>query len=166
VRSAVFLDRYGVVNRAFVRDGKRSDLRILSGVRDACRSLKEAGFLLILVTNLPGDELLRRYLQMQPAKPWLNGVPTLLEAAREWDIDLSSSYFVADQCGTADTGERAGCRTIVIGNENREDQPCLVRSLREAANWILQEAASRLTIRGNSPCGAPGSFECLPGSLH
>lgn len=59
MRRAVFLDRDGVVNRAFVREGKPyppatlSDLRILPGVREACGKLREAGFALILVTNQP-----------------------------------------------------------------------------------------------------------------
>src|SRR5580704_6139515 len=52
-RRAVFLDRDGVINRVVLRDGKPyppaglSGLRILPGVREACRSLHEAGFLLI-----------------------------------------------------------------------------------------------------------------------
>src|SRR5260370_23541068 len=59
MRPAVFLDRDGVVNRAILREGKPyppaslSDLRVLPGVRDACRKLREAGFALILITNQP-----------------------------------------------------------------------------------------------------------------
>ena len=57
---AVFLDRDGVLNRAFLQaDGKTHpppDLRkleILPGVLEACQSLRRAGFLLIVVTNQP-----------------------------------------------------------------------------------------------------------------
>lgn len=56
---AVFLDRDGVINRAFVRSGKPypptdvSELEILPGVEDALASLHEAGFLLVVVTNQP-----------------------------------------------------------------------------------------------------------------
>ncbi|MFC2036527.1 D-glycero-alpha-D-manno-heptose-1,7-bisphosphate 7-phosphatase [Chloroflexota bacterium] len=60
MRQAVFLDRDGVLNRAFVRaDGKShppqglDELEILPGVARACRALGEAGFLLIVVTNQP-----------------------------------------------------------------------------------------------------------------
>ncbi len=59
MRRAVFLDRDGVVNRAVLRQGKPyppatlSDLRLLPGVREACRQLREAGFALILITNQP-----------------------------------------------------------------------------------------------------------------
>ena len=58
-RRAVFLDRDGVLNRAFVRDGKPyppatlEALEILPGVADALARLRAAGFLLIVVTNQP-----------------------------------------------------------------------------------------------------------------
>src|SRR4029077_20145322 len=84
MRRAVFLDRDGVVNRAFLREGKPyppatlSDLRVLPGVREACGQLREGGLSLILVTNqpdiargtVPADQVaemnarLRRYLQL------------------------------------------------------------------------------------------------------
>ena len=46
MRRAVFLDRDGVLNRAVLREGKPyppatlGELRVLSGVRDACRKLR------------------------------------------------------------------------------------------------------------------------------
>ncbi len=59
MRRAVFLDRDGVLNRAVLREGKPyapstlAELRVLAGVRDACRKLRDAGFALILITNQP-----------------------------------------------------------------------------------------------------------------
>lgn len=58
-RRAVFLDRDGVINRAFVRDGKPyppanvEEFEILPEVGEACRRLKRAGFFLIVATNQP-----------------------------------------------------------------------------------------------------------------
>jgi D-sedoheptulose 7-phosphate isomerase len=58
-RRAVFLDRDGVINRAFVREGKPfppptpQELEILPGVPEALRELKANGFKLLLVTNQP-----------------------------------------------------------------------------------------------------------------
>jgi D-glycero-D-manno-heptose 1,7-bisphosphate phosphatase len=58
-RQAVFLDRDGVLNRAFVRNGKPyppskiEELEMLPGVSEACHDLRRAGFLLIMVTNQP-----------------------------------------------------------------------------------------------------------------
>lgn len=57
---AVFLDRDGVLNRAYLQeDGKThppaslEELEILPGVPEICHSLRRAGFLLIVVTNQP-----------------------------------------------------------------------------------------------------------------
>lgn len=59
MKRAVFLDRDGVINRAFVRDGKPyppanlSELEVLPRVEDALVRLHQAGYLLIVVTNQP-----------------------------------------------------------------------------------------------------------------
>lgn len=59
MQRAVFLDRDGVIDRAFVRDGKPypprcvEELDILPGVSKALARLRSAGFKLIVVTNQP-----------------------------------------------------------------------------------------------------------------
>lgn len=173
MRRAVFLDRDGVVNRATLRDGKPyppstlAELRLLPGVREACRMLREMGYALILVTNQPDiargtanasevgemHSRLRRYLQLDDVrvcphdddahcdcrkpKPGL-----LLEAAEKWNIDLESSFVVGDRWRDVEAGQRAGCQTIFVDYGYRERQPdgCFtrVRSLLEAANLILR----------------------------
>lgn len=178
MRRAVFLDRDGVVNRAILREGKPyppaglSDLRLLPGVRDACRKLRDAGFALILITNQPDiargavtpeqvadiNGRLQRYLQLdgvqvcphddaarctcRKPKPGL-----LLEAARKWNIDLKASYIVGDRWRDVEAGQRAGCRAVFVHYGYRERQPdgpyLQVRSLREAANWIVRAAQTR-----------------------
>ena len=56
---AVFLDRDGVLNRTFVREGvshppqRAEDFELLPGVVAAARRLSAAGFVLIVVTNQP-----------------------------------------------------------------------------------------------------------------
>jgi len=58
-RAAVFLDRDGVLVRAEVRDGKSyavrrlEDFRLLPGAAEAVRTLRDHGFLIIVVTNQP-----------------------------------------------------------------------------------------------------------------
>lgn len=58
-RAAVFLDRDGVLNRAFVRAGKPyppqtlEEFEILPGVEAAARLLKGEGFALVVATNQP-----------------------------------------------------------------------------------------------------------------
>jgi len=56
---AIFLDRDGVLNRAYVRDGRSyppaslAQVEILPKVKSSLENLKSAGFLLIVVTNQP-----------------------------------------------------------------------------------------------------------------
>ena len=175
-RRAVFLDRDGVINRVLLRGGRPyppadlARLRILPGVREACRSLREAGFLLILVTNQPDiargkadatlvsavHEHLRRYLRLKDVKvcPHDDSAECacrkpkpglLLEAARDWDIDLAASYFVGDRWRDVEAGQRAGCRAMFIDYRYREKRPeapfVSVRSLRDAAIKIFEEIA-------------------------
>lgn len=58
-RAAVFLDRDGVLNRVFVRDGVThppavvEEFDLLPGAVDAVRRLDAAGFALVVVTNQP-----------------------------------------------------------------------------------------------------------------
>jgi len=59
LRPAVFLDRDGVLNRTFVREGTSyppitlDELEVLPGVPNALKRLAEHGLLLIVVTNQP-----------------------------------------------------------------------------------------------------------------
>ena len=59
LRPAVFLDRDGVLNRTFVRDGvshppdSLDQFELLPGVVAAARQLAAAGFALVVVTNQP-----------------------------------------------------------------------------------------------------------------
>jgi D-glycero-D-manno-heptose 1,7-bisphosphate phosphatase len=58
-RAAVFLDRDGVLNRAFVREGKPFSpmsfeaFELLPGVEEACQELVASGLVLVVVTNQP-----------------------------------------------------------------------------------------------------------------
>ena len=59
VKRAVFLDRDGVLNQTFVREGvprppaSLAELEILPGVPTALNALRARGYLLIVVTNQP-----------------------------------------------------------------------------------------------------------------
>src|SRR5580700_6921856 len=58
-RRAIFLDRDGVINSPLIRAGKPyppsslGEFEILPGVPEACQTLQELGFLLVVATNQP-----------------------------------------------------------------------------------------------------------------
>jgi len=173
LKKAVFLDRDGVINRAVVREGKPypptnlKNLEILPGVKLAMNLLKDAGWLLIVVTNQPDVarkvttiaevEAINQYLQDELPifefrvcyhdsndnchcrKP-LPGL--LIDAAKKHNIDLYSSYMVGDRWRDIDAGVSAGCKTIFIDYEYAEKRPenfnYSTHSLAEATQIILK----------------------------
>jgi D-glycero-D-manno-heptose 1,7-bisphosphate phosphatase len=173
-RRAVFLDRDGVLNRAIVRDGKpyppdsAADLEILPDVPGALAELKEAGFLLLVVTNqpdvgaglqsrdevdaihrrlrteLPIDDFFTCYHQDRDACECRKPSPGLLRrAAVQHGLCLALCYMVGDRWRDVDAGHRAGCQTVLLDYGYRERSPehepsIRVNSLQEAAQWILQ----------------------------
>jgi D-glycero-D-manno-heptose 1,7-bisphosphate phosphatase len=171
---AIFLDRDGVLNRAVVRDGKpyppdsAADLEILPGVPEALTRLKQAGFLLLVVTNqpdvgrgtqsreavetihsrlrteLPLDDIFVCYHSDADGCSCRKPAPGLLEqAARQYALNLSACYLVGDRWRDVDAAHRAGCEAILLDYQYRERGPQMepavrLHSLREAADWILR----------------------------
>jgi D-glycero-D-manno-heptose 1,7-bisphosphate phosphatase len=175
LRRAVFLDRDGVLNRAVVRDGKPyppaslEELEILPGVPEALAQLREAGFLLIVVTNqpdvargtqrrerveainnalksaLPLDEVVTSYEDGDSPRRKPNP-GMLLEAAERYRIDLARSFMIGDRWKDVETGRRAGCRTVFIDYGYRETSPVApadftTRQIAAAAAWVAAESA-------------------------
>src|SRR5208283_4686808 len=154
LRRAVFLDRDGVINRALERDGKPyppttlKEFEILPEVPVACAKLKQAGFLLVVVTNQPdvGRGTLKREIVETLHAEMCRRLPIdrvevcfhpgrgesecdcrkpkpgmLLRAAGELGIDLAKSWMVGDRWRDIDCGHAAGCRTIFIDRGYAEE---------------------------------------------
>jgi D-glycero-D-manno-heptose 1,7-bisphosphate phosphatase len=172
VRAAVFLDRDGVINANVLRDGKPvaptqiDEFRLLPGVEDAVRRLKNAGYLVIVCTNQPDvatgrtaratldamHGLVREKLNVNDIKACFHTdndgcdcrkpkPGMLLAAAREHDIDLAASYMVGDRWRDVAAGRAAGCRTIFVDSgyqqEERNEPDFAVASLPKAVDIIL-----------------------------
>lgn len=151
---AVFLDRDGVLNNAIVRDGlpysprTLEEFEISSGAVDFCRRLKNAGYLLIVVTNQPDvgrgkikqhlvehmheilcsaisiDEVKVCYASGSEVPPDPNRKPKagmLLDASVESVIDLKQSWMVGDRWRDVECGKTAGCKTIFIDYGYQEE---------------------------------------------
>jgi D-glycero-D-manno-heptose 1,7-bisphosphate phosphatase len=152
---AVFLDRDGVLNRPVIRDGlpfppaNLVEFQLYPGVAEGCQQLKNAGFLLIMVTNQPDvgrgtqnrEAVEAMHAQLRAEVPSLDGVEVcfhggsshgelcdcrkpkpgmLLRAAAAHDIDLSRSFLVGDRWRDIDCAHAAGCRAVFIDHGYRE----------------------------------------------
>lgn len=144
---AIFLDRDGVISRALERDGlpypptSLGEFQIFPEVPEACRRLKQAGFLLVVVTNQPdvGRRTLKKEIVEAIHAEMCRQLPIdrvevcyhpgkdqsdcdcrkpkpgmLLRAAKELGIDLAQSWMVGDRWRDIDCGHAAGCQTIFI----------------------------------------------------
>ena len=143
-RRAVFLDRDGVLVREmdYLRDP--SQLSVLPGVPQALKSLREAGFKLVVTTNQSGvargyftlttlkkiHRELKRRLEKSGAKwdalyfsphaadsahPWRKpGIGMLRAAKKRFGLDLRGSYFVGDTTTDVQTARNAGCVPILV----------------------------------------------------
>jgi len=172
----VFLDRDGVLNRPIVgQDGisrppeDLNKFELEPGVELACRRLKDAGLLLIVVTNQPDiargtqlrqvvdamhSELMRR-LPLDAIEVCFHdsadgcdcrkpNIGMLARAAERFGIDLTRSVMVGDRWRDIEAGRRAGCGTVLIGEQYRtEGDPRALSadfksiSLFASVDWIL-----------------------------
>jgi D-glycero-D-manno-heptose 1,7-bisphosphate phosphatase len=148
-RPAVFLDRDGVLNRPCIRDGRPyppADLKELELYEDAvvgCTRLKNAGFLLVVVSNQPdvGRGTQRRAVaeainkKLAKAIPVLDRIEVCFHAGEEYGdvcdcrkpkpgmlfraaaalgIDISASYMIGDRWRDVDCARAVGCYGIFI----------------------------------------------------
>jgi D-sedoheptulose 7-phosphate isomerase len=147
------------------------ELELLPDVGSSLRDLKAHGFALYVITNqpdvargahtresvealhqtlassLPIDDIFVCYhddndhCACRKPKPGL-----LFEAQRKHNIDLERSFMVGDRWRDIDAGHNAGCKTVLIDYGYRERKPArppeaTVRSLREAADWIISSSS-------------------------
>jgi D-glycero-D-manno-heptose 1,7-bisphosphate phosphatase len=169
---AVFLDRDGVLVVPEIRDGRTyapttiETFHLYDTAAQNLVKLKNAGYLLVVVTNQPDvgrciiapdalEAMHRRLAAELPVdmiracvhdgkdgclcrkpKPGM-----LLDAARLLNIDLQASFMVGDRASDIEAGCAAGCRTVFIdlGYAERKPTRCTfrVRSLEEAVDAVL-----------------------------
>ena len=167
------LNRAIVRNGRLSPPASLTELEIPPDALGALEALRTAGFLLVVVTNqpdvargtqtrdvveainaslraaLPLDEILVCYhddpqgCRCRKPRPGL-----LLDAATEHGIDLRASFMVGDRWKDVEAGRRAGCRTLLVASDHGvagdgRHPERTVRSLGEAAAWILSQTARR-----------------------
>jgi len=174
LRPAVFLDRDGVVVVPEFRDGRSfaprtlEAFRLYPDAREALVRLRDAGYLLVIVTNQPDigaglvaldtvermHDILRTELPVdrielcphsqseacacRKPKPGM-----LLSAAEACAIDLPNSFMVGDRASDVEAGLAAGCRTVFIDLDYTSElkstrSDAVARSVSGAADMILE----------------------------
>jgi D-glycero-D-manno-heptose 1,7-bisphosphate phosphatase len=173
LRPAVFLDRDGVIVVPEFRDQRSfaprrlEDFRLYPEAAASLQKLKQAGFLLAVVTNQPDvgngliprseveamHEVMTRELPLDAVKVCFHGQAEhcdcrkpkpamILETARELGINLKKSFMVGDRSSDVEAGRAAGCATVFIDLGYAlpaPDSPDYVaHSIGEAADLIIE----------------------------
>lgn len=171
MNKCIFLDRDGVLNEDRVDYVYRTeDMIIPNGVAEGLRLLKDAGYLLIVITNQAGiakglytrDDVMKCHTYLQqycgeviddiyycPHHPdytsrSLARKPDSLlleKAIAKYNIDVKRSWMFGDALRDMQAGKRVGVRTIHISQE--DIQPPLGDG--HASNLL---EASRLVLQG------------------
>lgn len=152
------------------------EFELETGAKEGCKALKTEGFLLVVATNQPDvgrgtkpkeevEEIHRRLKALIPEideikvcydagdgesdrrKP---GAGMLREAADELGISLADSWMVGDRDKDIACGQRAGCKTVLIGEGKagpggtpRHKPTRICKNLQEAAEAILGEEQAK-----------------------
>lgn len=143
-KKCVFFDRDGtlIIDKVYLNDPDA--IEYLPGAIEALRSLRDAGYEFVVVTNQSGvarglvsvenlNEIHRRIegefarggvffrgFYSAPfsveSQHWMRKPnPGMLEAAaRDHDLDLPRSWMVGDRMTDAEAGRRAGTRTLIL----------------------------------------------------
>lgn len=175
MRRAVFLDRDGTISRTAVRDGRPhaptclEEFAILPEAPEQLRRLRDAGLLLIVVTNQPDvargkvarDDVETMHRRLK-AELFVDDVEAcyetedegsgrykpapgmLLDAARRHGVALDASFMIGDRWRDVGAGRAAGCYSVFIDRGYRERKPdspdAVVGSLTEAVDRVLSIA--------------------------
>jgi histidinol-phosphate phosphatase family protein len=152
MKKAAFLDRDGVLNRK-APEGQYvtrwEEMEFLPGAREAIRSLNQAGYFVVVVSNqrcvakglITASELEVMHARMrdefaaagaridaiyycphnfQPPCSCRKPQPgMLLEAARTYDLDLAESWMIGDSGHDVQAGKSAGCRTARLTDDGK-----------------------------------------------
>ncbi len=167
---AVFIDRDGTLMEEVHYCNDPSQVRLLPEVVEGLLELRGAGFRTILVTNQSGiarglisldqyERVHARLLELlggelldatymcgdSPDAPSLRRKPApgmLLEAASEWNLDLTRSWMIGDKTIDIACGNQAGVPGILVLTGHGRQQDAVgarhvAENFAEAVRWLL-----------------------------
>ena len=160
------LNKSIIVNNLPFPPSNINEMEILPGVYEGIQLLKHSGFKLIVITNQPDvargitdievvNELNNFILhelkideikccfhddsdncQCRKPKPGM-----ILDAANEWNIDLSISYLIGDRWRDIETAKNTKLTTILIDyeyNEKKVNADFKCNNFEQAVNFVLK----------------------------
>ena|SRR6478735_2107954 len=167
--ACVFLDRDGVINKDYVDYTYTLErFEVLPGVIEGLKALKEAGFLLVVVTNqsgiakgiykhedvhlvhdhfqeLTGGLIDRFYYSPthQTISASLSRKPGTLmfeKAIAKFDIDTTKSWMIGDRERDMQPAKKMGIKTILLPEEGYDaEADYKFPSFKEAVSFILSQ---------------------------
>lgn len=167
MNKCVFLDRDGVINKDYVDYVYSAEkLVILPGVQKALRSLKEAGYLLIVITNQSGiakglytleqmhachqliqehcDRLIDHFY-FAPGHPTVSeslsrkpGSLLFEKALARFDIDTTLSWMIGDKDRDLVPAKKLGIKAIQVDHADSLIADHKTKDLAAAAAYILK----------------------------
>jgi D-glycero-D-manno-heptose 1,7-bisphosphate phosphatase len=168
MNKAIFLDRDGVINRDYVDYVWTPEkFEILPGVVDAFKLLKEAGYLLIVITNQSGIakgiyshddvEITHNYLQglcgnlitafyyspyHESKTSSLTRKPNSLmleRAIAKYNVDIAQSFMIGDKDRDTKPAKKIGLRSIAVDDKQRVNKfaDVFAEDLLDAAKKIV-----------------------------
>ena len=165
---AVFIDRDGTIMEDCVYCSDPKNIKIFPGVPEALRRLKSNGFKLIIITNQSGigrglftvdqyraveAELLRQLgdglidaTYFCPDVPGQNSTcrkpapGMVIEATREYQIDLSRSFLIGDNEIDVECAHNAGVRALRVQTGIQGEVT------RSTADWVTDDLPAAVEI--------------------
>jgi D-glycero-D-manno-heptose 1,7-bisphosphate phosphatase len=167
MNKCVFLDRDGVINKDKVDYVyKIEDLKILDGVKESLKALKDSGYFLIVITNQSGIDkgiytandvaFIHHNIQVLTGNlidafyfsPYqrlitnsLSAKPGSLmfeKAIAKYNIDIKSSWMVGDRLRDIEPATKLGIKGILLESEYKETQAgFMARNLWDSTQNII-----------------------------
>ena len=169
-KRALFLDRDGVINKEVNYLYKIEDFEFIDGIFDLCKSAIEHDYRIIVVTNQSGIardyyseadlEKLTRWMMRELAGhgieissvyacPHLTDCQArkpnpgmLLQAQKDFDLDLSQCIFIGDKERDMEAGLRAGINKLMLFSEDASAHEKLDSKVKLVSN--LNQAKEKL----------------------
>ncbi len=170
MNKCIFLDRDGVINKDYVDYVYTIEkFQFLDRVPEALRKLKEAGYLLIVITNQSGivkgtfkaedvmlvhdhvqkhtDNALDDIYIAPYHEKWTNSLTRkpdslmLERAIAKYNVDISQSWMVGDKQRDLIPGKKLGLQTCLIAEETCPEADIRVDGLIDLAEKLVEEKA-------------------------